>query len=269
LSYQPAHHASHVAGFGEDAGVTGGAYLSWVLWYLGFPDQARQSSAQTLTLARRLGHPYSLAYALTFAAILHCRLRQPETALTLAQETLELATRHGFSLWRIGATLVRGWALAMQNQPEGVESMQQCVAATRAAMGGVTLVVLGPLADACVTLGRHQEALRVIAEALEVAQTLGDRHIEAELHRLKGESLLGLGDETQAAACFQQALAVSRQQQAKSLELRAATSLARLWHKQGQRDQAARLLEEIRNGFNEGYDTPDQRDARELLDTLK
>ncbi|MDP2878285.1 MAG: AAA family ATPase [Sulfuricella sp.] len=268
--YQPAHHANHVAGFGEDAGVTGGAYASWVLWFLGFPDQARQASAQTLALARRLGHPYSLAYALTFAAILHCRLRRPEAALSLAQETLNLANHHGFPLWQIGAALAHGWARAMQNQRESVESLQQCVEATRAAMGGVTLVVLEPLVDACVVLGRFDAALSVNDEALAVGNALGDHHVEAELHRLKGESLLGLADadETQAAACFHQALALSRRQQAKSLELRAAMSLARLWQKQGKGDDALSLLEEVYRWFTEGFDTPDMQDARKLLDSL-
>lgn len=266
--YQPAHHASHVAGYGEDAGVTSGAYLSWVLWFLGFPDQARQASARNLELARWLGHPYSLAYALTFAAILHCRLRQPEQAQALARETLDLANRHGFPLWQIGATLAQGWALAMQDQPEGVEFLRQCVEATRAAMGGVTLVVLGPLADALVELRRYDEALRVNEEAFAVGNALGDRHIEAELHRLRGESLLGLADQTQAEACFREALSVAREQQAKSLELRVALSLARLWQNQGKRDDAGRLLEEVYRRFGEGFDTPDLRDARALLDSL-
>lgn len=272
--YQPAHHEHHVAGFGEDAGVTSGVYLSWVLWFLGFPEQSRQASTQTLALARRLGHPYSLAYALTFAALLHCRLRRPEAALILAQETLDLANHHGFPLWQIGATLAHGWALAMQKQPESVASLQHCVAATRAAMGGVTLAVLEPLADACVVLGRFDDALNVHDQALAVGNALGDHHIEAELHRLKGEALLGLVDadanagEAQAAACFQQALALSRRQQAKSLELRAATSLTRLWQKQGKRDDARRLLEETYGWFSEGFDTPDLQDARKLLDSL-
>lgn len=268
--YQPVHHASHVAGFGEDAAVTSGSYLSWVLWFLGFPDQARQASARTLALARQLGHPYSLAYALTFATILHCRLRQPEAALALAQETLGLANHHGFSLWQVGATLSRGWALAMQNHRKGVDAMQQCVEAMGTAMGGATLVALEPLVDACVVLGIFDTALSVNEEAFAVGNAIGDHHVEAELHRLKGESLLGLADasEAQAVACFQQALNVARQQQAKSLELRAAMGMARLWQRQGKRDDARRLLEEVYRWFTEGFDTPDLQDARKLLESL-
>lgn len=270
MLYQTAHHGNHIAEFGEDAGVTSGAYLSWVLWFLGYPDQARLASEQTLALARQLGHPYSLAYALTFATILHCRLRQPGEVLALAQETLSLANEHGFPLWQIGATLSRGWALAMQNHREGVETLRQCVDATRTAMGGVTLVVLEPLVDAYVVLGLFDDALSVNGEAFSVVEALGDHHVEAELHRLKGESLLGLAnaDETIAEACFHQALTISRRQQAKSLELRAATSMARLWQRQDKRDDARRLIQEAFHWFTEGFDTPDLQNARELLDAL-
>lgn len=268
--YQPAQQTRHIADFGEAAGVTSNSYTSWVLWFLGFPEQALKVSAQALALARQIGHPFSLAYALIFASILNCRLRRPEASLTLAQEALNLASHHGFPLWIIGATLTRGWAYAMQGQRQGVESMQQCVEATREAMGGVRLVVLEPLVDAYAVLGRFENALSISSEAFAVGVEIGDHHIEAELHRLKGESLLGLaeGNEDSAEACFYQALTVSRRQQAKSLELRAAMSLARLWHRQGKRDDAQCLLKEVYNWFTEGLDTPDLLNARELLDSL-
>lgn len=269
-AYLPAHHKRHVADFGEDAGVTSAAYLSWVLWFFGFPDQARETSRQAVALARQLGHPYSLAYALTFAAILHCRLRQPATALALAEETLELASQHGFSLWQIGAILSRGWAQVMQGRREGIESLQQCVDATRAAMGGVTLVVLEPLVDAYNALGMADAARTMSDEALAIGGAIGDHHIEAELHRLKGESLLGIAnpDEAQAAACFRRALDISKGQRAKSLELRAAMSMARLWLKQNKPDDARRVLDGVYRDFTEGVDTPDLQDARAILDSL-
>ena len=268
--YHPSQQTRHIADFGEDAGVTSNSYTSWVLWFLGFPEQALKASAQALALARQIGHPFSLAYALIFAAILNCRLRRPEPSLALAQEALNLASRHGFPLWLIGATLARGWADTMQGQRQGVDSIQQCVEATREAMGGVTLVVLEPLVDACAVLGRFENALSVSSEAFALGDEIGDHHIEAELHRLKGESLLQLadGNEGAAEACFYQALTVSRRQQAKSLELRAAMSLARLWHRKGRRDDAQRLLEEVYYWFTEGFDTPDLLNARELLDSL-
>lgn len=267
MPYQTAHHKNHIAGFGEDAGVTSGSYLSWVLWFLGFPDQARTVSAQTLTLAHQLGHPFSQAYALTFASLLNCRLRQPEEALALAEETLSLANNHGFHLWQIGAALSHGWALAMQHRHEGVESLQRCVEVTRAAMGGVTLVVLEPLVDASVDLGLYENAMSVCDEAFAAGKAIGDCHVEAELHRLKGEAMLHLAitNEAGAEACFHQALIVSRKQAAKSLELRAAMSMARLWQSQGKLEDARRVLEDVYNWFTEGFATPDLRNARELL----
>ena len=269
-SYLPTHHQSHVAEFGEDAGVTSTSYLSWVLWFLGHPDRARDASARAIALARQLGHPYSLAYALTFAAILHCRLRRPDTALELAQETLALAGDHGFPLWQIGGTLSRGWALAMQNRPEGIETLRQCIEATRAAMGGVTLVVLEPLLDAHLLLGRFDAVPALSEQALTVGGTLGDHHIEGELLRLKGEALLAMPRPApeDAAACFQRALAISRRQRAKSLELRAAMSLARLLRAQGECGEARRVLETVYRTFSEGFSTPDLRDAGDLLTAL-
>lgn len=268
--YQTADHARHVAGFGEDAGVTSGAYLSWVLWFQGYADQARRASAQAVALARRLEHPFSLGYALTFAAILHCRLRLPEQALVLAQETLDIATRHGFPLWQIGALLSRGWALAMKKDPDGVDILEQCVQATRAAMGGVTLVVLEPLVDAQVQLGQLDAALAVHAQATEVGAALGDHHVDAELHRLWGECLWRSADPQwpRAQTCLEEALRLSQRQQAKSLELRAATSLARLLQSQGQPDAARQRLDTICPWFTEGLDTPDQKEAQALRASL-
>lgn len=264
--YQPQQHALHVAAFGEDAGVTSGAYLSWVLWFEGHADQARKASARSVALARQLEHPFSLGYALTFAAILHCRLRQPEAALVLAQETLDIATRHGFSLWQIGGLLSRGWALAMKNDPAGADMLQQCVQATRAAMGGVTLVVLEPLVDALVLLGQVEAAREVHAQAVEAGAALGDHHMDAELHRLLGECLWlsTRANALEAQASFEQALRVSQHQGARALELRAATSLARLLHSQGHADAARQVLDAICPWFTEGLDTPDVQEAQGL-----
>lgn len=231
--YQPCHHESHVAQFGEDVSVTSGSYLSWTQWFLGDAGQARQTSEKTLAMARQLGHPFSLAYTLTFAAVLHCRLRQANTALILAEETLALANSHAFHLWQIGGALSHGWALAMQGHSEGIAQIRQCIEPTRAAMCGVMLIVLGPLADAHLCLGQHEAALEVAEEALNAGGAIGDHHVEAELLCIRGEALLGLDDtnQTQAEACFQQALAVSRKQQAKPMELRATAGLDGLYLK--------------------------------------
>lgn len=272
--YRREHHLSHVAGFGEDAGVTNRAYRGWLLWFCGFPDQAQQVCAQSLTLARGLGHPFSLAYALTFAAILHCRLRDWEGALNHADEALAIANRHDFGLWRIGGSIARGWALARQGIKEGTETLQQCVEMTRLAMGGVSLVVLGPLIDAHLGLGNGGDALIVQAEAVAVARALGDRHIDSELQRLKGEALLLevvpiVDRDLLVESCFREALSIAKHQYAKSLELRAAHSLARLWQAQGRHKAALKLLSATYDGFSEGFDTPDLQDASKLIGELR
>lgn len=221
-------HARHVADFGEDVRITAGAYMGWVLESLGQPVPARQASAEAVALARRARHPFSLAYALTFAALLQCRLRRPEEALLLAEETLRLAESHGFHLWRIGASIARGWAHAQQGDAEGIAEIRRSVEETRAAMGGVTLVVLTPLADAFARLGLFEDALETIEEALRVGEALGDHHADAELLCLKGDALIALAPENAASAiaCFSQAAAIASLQQAAALEVRARDSLA-------------------------------------------
>jgi predicted ATPase len=240
------------------------------MWFLGFPDQAGKASRQAVKLARRLGHPFSLAYALTFASILHCRLGDEKAAQALALETQELSRRHGYALWEIGASLALGWAQARQGCSAGVETIRQCAEATRVAMGGVTLVTLGPLADALVALGMFDEAHSVCEESFLAGSRIGDRHIMAELHRLKGEALLGMSTANERAAedCFQTALSLSRRQQARSIELRSATSMARLWQRQGRVPEAKTLLEDVYHDFVEGFETSDLRSARKLLDGL-
>ena len=270
-SCRPEHHEAHVAGFGEDAQITGGSYHSWVLWFLGLPDQALEKSAQTLKYARKRKHPFSLAYALTFAALLQCRMRRPEEALVLADELLGLSRRHHFPLWEVGGELARGWSMVQLGHEGSIAAMQHCVEATRTAMGGVALVVLAPLVEAQAFLRNHAAALAVCQEALTIGEALGDGHIEAELYRLQGESLLGSGTASgdEAEQAFHKAIAVARSQQARSLELRAAMSLFSLHHANGSSGPARTRLEEVFHGFSEGFDTPDLRAARTLLDAVK
>ena len=265
--YVRADHASHVAVFREDVGVTNGTYMSWVLLFLGFPEQALRSSAQALCLARELGHPFSLAYALSFAMGLHDHLRQPQAALALAQEALDLVNKHGFTRWKMGAMVAQGWALAQQGDGQGVAVIQHCVDATRASRRRAENIVLAPLADAYVGLGRWEDALRVIDEVFATGRANRDHHMDAEFFRMQGESMLlrSPSQQQQAEACFEQALAISRAHHARWFELRAATSLARLWQQQGKVDPARQLLESVVGWFTEGFSTADVRAARALL----
>lgn len=236
--HRTAYHARHIADFGEDVRITAGAYLGWVLESLGKFDAALKASSEAVALARRARHPFSLAYALTFAALLQCRLRRPQEALLLADETRRIAENHGFQLWRIGAGIASGWARAQQGDAAGSDAIRCCVDETRAAMGGVSLVVLVPLADALVGLWRPHEAIDVIEEAVRLGETLGDHHADAELCCLKGEALLMFpeADSALANACFRQALSHASVQQSSHLEARALAGLDAM-----RQDQSSRV----------------------------
>ena len=186
---------------------------------------------------------------------------------------MTLATEQGFAQRVAWGTVLHGWALAMQGQGEaGMAAMRQGLAADVATGSRLSQpYFLGLLAEAYGAGGHPAAGLDVLAEALAVMDTTELRYYAAELYRLKGALLLqqAVPDAAQAEACFQQALAIARQQQAKSWELRAATSLSRLWQQQGKRGEAHALLAPIYNWFTEGFDTADLQEARALLAALE
>jgi tetratricopeptide (TPR) repeat protein len=222
-------------------GVFGLSRLAQVLWELGYPDQALQRSHEALTLARELAHPASVATALFFAAQVHGRRREWQRTYEQAETALGLAREHGFAFRGAQATFLRGWALVQQGQGEaGLTQICQGLAALRAtgAEGGEYLIVL---AAAYGRVGQNEAGLRVVEEALTVSRR------NAGLYHLKGGLLLRHSAEhhTEAERCFRQALEIARRQGAKSLELRAATSLSRLWQRQDKRAEAHELLAPI------------------------
>jgi predicted ATPase len=171
------------------------------------------------------------------------------------------------------SALLHGWALAHQGQAkEGIEQMHQGVVAHRAT-GAAMLrpYLLALLAEAHGTIGEPEAGLAVLTEALTLVDTTDERWCEAELHRLKGELLLqqSSDDSTEAETCFHHALAIARNQQAKSFELRTATSLARLWQQQGKCAEARQVLGDVYGWFTEGFDTADLKDAKALLEVLE
>jgi predicted ATPase len=270
--YDPLQHRSHAVRYGLDAGVMCRAYAGVTLWWLGYPDQALQRSHEALTLARELAHLYSLAAALLFAAILHQLRWEEHLTRERAEELLALSREHEFPQLLAGGRLLQGWALAEQGRgEEGMAQMRQGLAAWHATGAKVIRPYgLALLAAASAEVGRRKEGLTLLSEALEVTNDTGERRWEAELHRLKGElPLTGSAEHaTEAETCFRQALDVARRQQAKSWELRAATSLSRLWQRQGKRDAARQVLAEVYGWFTEGFDTADLQEARALLDQL-
>ena len=198
--------------------------------------------------------------------------REVQAAQERTEAAIRLATEQGFPLWVAYGAILRGWALAHQGQAqEGIEQMHQGLTACHATGAEVLRpYFLALLAEAYETIGQPAAGLAVLAEALTLADKTGERWYEPELHRLKGALLLQQSPDnhTEAHACFQHALDVARAQQARSLELRAATSLARLWQQQGQRHEARQLLAEVYNWFTEGFDTADLQEARALLHEL-
>jgi predicted ATPase len=258
---------------GMASGVMCQAYVANTLWCLGAPAQALRRSQEALAQAQALAHLYSLAAVQFWAAWLHSRRREALAVQAQADALLTLATAHGFPLHVGTGTCWRGWALAMQGQGEvGLAQLRQGLAAVMAI--GAELwrsLCLVLLAEAAGSVGQVKDGLRLLAEALAVLEANAQGDLLAEAYRLQGEFLLRqtVPDATQAEACFQQALAIARRQQAKSWELRAAMSLSRLWQQQDKRAEAGELLAPIYGWFTEGFDTADLQEARALLEELE
>src|SRR5712691_640167 len=270
--YDPEQHRTSAVSYGQDSGVACGWVRALALWMLGYPDQALQGMEETLALARKLAHPFSVAQTLHFSALLHQLRREPQAARAQAEAALALCTEQGFTAYGVFSLLPRGWALAQQGEvAEGIAQIRQGFAGWRATGAGVAWPWwLALLAEACGKVGQFDEGLRAVEEALAAVQHNEEHHYEAEVYWLKGELLLqeAPARQEEAEKNFQQALAVARRQQAKSWELRAAMSLSRLWQQQGKRTEAYELLAPIYGWFTEGFDTADLQEARALLEAL-
>jgi len=274
--YDPQQHRSRA---GSDSGVLCLLHVAWLLWLLGYPDQALSRSDQALTLAQELAHPFSLAFALSFAAEVHRLRREGQAAQKRAEAAITLSTERGFTVWLTGGTILRGWALVEQGHgEEGIAQMHQGLAINRVTgIESGQVHYLAMLAEAYGKVGQAEEGFAMLAEALAVVDRNGERVSEAELYRIKGELTLQQQSKVQgpkskveeAEGYFLKAIEIARKQQAKSLELRAAMSLARLWQQQGKKKEAHDLLAEIYGWFTEGFDTKDLQEAKTLLAELQ
>jgi predicted ATPase len=277
--YNP--HKSHSLALGRsaDSGVMSLAYASRTLWLLGYPEQALTRINEACTLAQELSHAYSQGFAWQFAATLHQYRREPQRVREYAEATMAFAEECAFVRWSAASLMNRGWALVKLGlATDGVAQLQQGLGIWRSMGGDLGLpYYLAKLAEAYKLAGRVAAGLQVVAEALTLMQKNAERYYEAELFRLQGNLLLALArteDQghtprtAEAEACFQQALDLASRQQAKSLELRAAMSLARLWQHQGKRAEAYELLAPIYGWFTEGFDTADLQEAKVLLEEL-
>ena len=265
-------HRSLAFSFGADGGVLARAVLAHTLWALGYPDQGLEASREMLRLARKVSHPFTLAWAVAFAAWHRLLRGEWQAAQEHADAAATLAAEQSFPFWSAVAGMWRGAALAQQGRPEeGIELQARSNLAYRAMGAEIGFThTLAWLADAHRGIGRVDEGLQVVGEALALVDKNDEHGQESELYRLRGELLLiqPVPDEPRAEACFRRAVGIARGQHARSLELRAALSLARLLGKRGLREEASLVLAEVYRWFTEGWDTADLRAARTLLDEL-
>jgi class 3 adenylate cyclase/predicted ATPase len=264
--------------FGQDPGVVCLSHSARALWFLGYPDRALKRNADAIALATKLSHKYSLAAALSFSAWLNQLNRNHSASQEHAEAAIELSVEQGFPFWQAMGLVLRGWTQAQQGRSdEGIADILLGLNAYET-VGAKTMqpCYLGLLADAYGKGGRPSDGLNALAEAVTAVNQTGERYYEAELYRLKGELTLNQceaeGFESkyhpEVEESYLRALNIARQQGAKSLELRAATSLSRLWQKQGKRTEAQQLLSTAYRWFTEGFGSKDLRDASILLEEL-
>ncbi|NOT62813.1 MAG: AAA family ATPase, partial [Acidobacteria bacterium] len=269
--YEPELHRSLAWVYGDDLGMSNQAYLSMLQWQAGYPEQAFHHLEESHRLAQEVPQANSQAFALYFKAYQYLLRRKPDETLRWAEQTIALCAEHGLPFWMAAATLVRGWALVQQGQPdEGIEELCKGSAAYQAigTEAGMTILFC-ILADTYTEAWKTEEGLQAVEQGLAVVKKNHERICEAELWRLKGELLLQTdADAPEAETCYRQAIAIARGQSAKSWELRAATSLARLWQRQGKVAEARQMLADIYGWFTEGFDTTDLQEAKALLDEL-
>jgi predicted ATPase len=293
--YDRQRHRLQTVLYGLDNGVAGLGYAAWVLWALGYPDQAQQKTDAMLALARELAHPLNLAWALNSAAWHYQFQGAPHAAQQYAEAEISLCEEHHFSQLHAVGLIAHGWALASQKQPrEGIRLMETGLTAvqqTGAAIGRPRY--LTALAEACAAAGQTDKALSLLSQAEQCMTVTGECFYAAELHRVRGEitlqketrgwrletsppssqasslkPLVSKEVEQEAEEYFLKAIEVARQQRAKSFELRAVVSLCKLRQLQGRGESARQALRKIYDWFTEGSNTPDLRTARGLLAEL-
>jgi DNA-binding winged helix-turn-helix (wHTH) protein/predicted ATPase len=257
-------------------GITCAVHAALALWALGYPDRSAARAREGLALARALEHPFSVSYACHLAAGLHQWRREREAMQALEDEALAHDTVHGFGLLLAAGAVQRGWLLAERGQGEaGLEQMREGLARHReigaAALLPASLVMV---AEGYQRLGRPADGLAAVTEGLTIARQCGQHYWEAELHRMAGVLTLQAGDGPErdggdAESHFLRAIETARRQRAKSLELRAAVSLSRLWADQGNPSRAHAMLAGVYRWFTEGFDTADLKEAKSLLVDLE
>jgi predicted ATPase len=270
--YERQQHSAHLARYGVDLGVFCGSLLAFPLWSLGHPDRALRKSRAALTLAQELGHPFGVAIALAREVQLHQFRREAHAAHACAEALITLSTEQGFAHYAALGRSLQAWAVAAQggDTPNIARLHLSMMSRWTIGIKMAQAQQVALLAELQANVQQVTDGLETLTRAWALAQQTGEAYYKAELYRLQGEILLqhGAANTAQAETCFQQALAMARRQHAKSLELRATLSLARLWQHQGKRAEAHDLLAPIYGWFTEGFDTADLQEAQGLLSAL-
>jgi predicted ATPase len=268
--YNPISHGSLVQQAAVDPQVASQAYLGIVLFCLGFPDQALARSSAAVAEARRLAHPPSLASSLMNGTTVLLLVGDDAALDERANQLVAVTTEQGFPFWGAVGTIYRGWVKVKNGDvAEGISLLRSGSTAYRATGARVWMPYhIALLARAYEIAGQIEEGLTQLDDALQIVERTGERWLDAELYRHKGQLLLRQGHSEAAEELYRNALRIAEQQQAKLWELRASVSLARLRRDQGRRAEARDLLAPVYDWFTEGFDTPDLKEAKSLLDEL-
>jgi adenylate cyclase len=271
VSYNPQKHHALAFLIGQDLMPTSTSWIFLDLWFLGYPDQGKQRLQDAVKFCREWPHPYTLSFLLTYAIIFYQLHRDVNAVRKTVDELRRLSTEYGFQIWFGITDVFEGWALAEQHHVvSGIAQIREGLSANQAA-GTIVFRAyhLSILAEAHMKANQIPEGLEVLNEGLTLTEKTRDSFYEAELHRLQGElMLMQNANEEEVERSYHKAIDVARKQGAKSLELRATTSLARLWQKHGMKKEARQRLSEIYDWFTEGFDTHDLIEAKALLEEL-
>jgi predicted ATPase len=262
------HHAFHY--IGHDPAVCAHALGAMIAWVLGDPRRAARHADSAVQFARQLEHAPTLAHALWFVCAYHTLRSDVEAALTTSTETLALCEQHQLAQPKAAGMLFRGWALVRTGEIQEGLSLARSGLALWEQGGAGAFLQQGRfvLAETCSVAGRPDEAMKLLDAGLAHGNKTGEKWCEARIHHLRAQLLIASEEWTQAEQCLRRALDVARQQDARSFELRSATRLAGLWRNQGLTREAYDLLALSYSKFEEGFDTPDLRQAKALLDEL-
>jgi predicted ATPase len=256
--------------FVDDPAMISRAYAAWTQQYRGYPDQALTTVRDCIRVAHTLSHPRALAMATIYAGQLYLLRREPDAAVECCRTSTSLAGEHGLPFYQVFAEILAGCAAVQHGDgARGVEAIKRGIGTWQSL--GSTLGVpwfLGELAEGLRSIGRCDEALNVVSDALHRTEGSGEREFAAELYRIAGTAMMTQGKSVEAENSFRRAIEIARTQGARMWDLRATTSLAPLLAKQGRRAEARTMLAEIYGWFTEGFDLADLKDAKALLDEL-